>query len=611
MSSQLQIHDLTTPTILSILPNPPSNTRIVILIDDDDMEDQQSKLTPDEMIEALVSRPASLPATMPPLGRDGAFMLQLFMTQSKMKAAKQKADEAEALRPQYETFEYDLTHPNRDILYKQVNIPGRGKGLVAKEVIARGTMIIMDLPILRLKTAPCDNSYTTDEGEKAYFAENQEIAKQVKEMGKHEQRTFLSLHKYDKSKKAPFIGIVNANALPVEPTGVAVFPEISKINHACAPTAEYSFNTTTGEARVYAVEHIEQDQEITIDYTLYRWDHELRRTRLTNCHGFQCKCDYICGTTDAGLQAHKKMWEHFASLDHYLVPETVGFMLKFGEEAMNNMFTRKNMCQMMNIWDSRAAGTFFHAWQICLAHGDLQRAQCFGVRALVNFRDCLGEEHPTFKIMQQRLKEYASEAVFKKDTYWKGTTPEDENIDTSLLTAKEFHDWLWHPGLLKLMLTPDDAPGATLAWLTVANIPWRHNHPEITDADFDFFHLLHTGKDETGENDLEGSTARSYSPRPASTVEGSEATFIDGENEEERLAEDLAGLGVSGGGDEDKAVGSAAHGGAIHPVQTEKDLESQVTAREDGNIAVADTKLGKLMAEGDSEGAGLPVNDNE
>ncbi|RDW75993.1 hypothetical protein BP5796_06814 [Coleophoma crateriformis] len=609
MASQLQIHDLNTPAILSIVPNPPSNNRIVILIDD--MENQQNKLTPDEMIEVLVSRPASLPATMPPLGRDGAFLLQLFMVQSKMKAAKQKADEAEALRPLYETSEYNLTHPNRDILYKQVNIPGCGKGLVAKQVIARGTMIIMDLPLLRLKTAPCDNSYTTDEGEKAYLAENQEIAKQVKEMGKHEQRTFLLLPKYDKSKKAPFIGIVNANALPVEPTGVAVFPEISKLNHACAPTAEYSFNTTTGEARVYAVQHIEPGQEITIDYTLYRWDHELRRTGLTNCFGFFCKCDYICGTTDAGLQAHKQMWNHFASLDQYLVPETAGFMLKFGEEAMNNMYTRKNMCQMMNIWDSRAAGTFFHAWQICLAHRDLQRAQCFGVRALVNFRDCLGEEHLTVKIMQQRLKEYASEAIFEKESYWKGTTPEDENFDTSGLTAKEFHDWLWYPGLLKLMLTPDGTPGSALAWWTVANIPWRHNYPELTEADFDFFHLLPTGEAETGENELEGSTARSYSPRPASTVEGSEATLVDAENEEERLAEDIAVLEVSGGGDKDSDVGPAAHGGAIDLVQTEKDLEYQVTAREDGNIAVADTKLGNLMAEGDAKGAGLHVNENE
>ncbi|KAK0629491.1 hypothetical protein B0T17DRAFT_479046, partial [Bombardia bombarda] len=116
--------------------------------------------------------------------------------------------------------------------FEITNIPGKGRGLIARVAISKGTRILCENPLFTL--GPTD---------KLHMA----IAAKLKGLPKAEQRQFLSLHN-NCPDMHPFSGIFKTNALPCgsgSPVG-GVYPTACLINHSCLPNAHHSWN---GEAK--------------------------------------------------------------------------------------------------------------------------------------------------------------------------------------------------------------------------------------------------------------------------------------------------------------------------------------------------------------------------
>jgi hypothetical protein len=110
-------------------------------------------------------------------------------------------------------------------LFEIKDIPGKGKGLVARFNISSGTRILCEKPLLTIQPKPREELEPL-------------LAAKLKAMSRASQRQFLALHN-NFPGKYPFGGIVKTNALPCGSGSLVggVYPTVCLINHSCIPNA--------------------------------------------------------------------------------------------------------------------------------------------------------------------------------------------------------------------------------------------------------------------------------------------------------------------------------------------------------------------------------------
>ena len=175
-------------------------------------------------------------------------------------------------------------------LFEIQSIPGKGRGVVARFNIAKGSRILCEKPFF---TTP--NLFPL-----SVMEEN--IAKKLKTLSKTEQRQFFSLHN-NFPGKYPFSGIIKTNALPCGSGSVigGVYPTICRVNHSCLPNAHNSWNCETRCETIHSIRYIKSGEEITISYYDRGGPSDSRRTYLKDSFGFDCSCG-LCSLPSADLQ---------------------------------------------------------------------------------------------------------------------------------------------------------------------------------------------------------------------------------------------------------------------------------------------------------------------
>ncbi|KAJ7188881.1 hypothetical protein C8R46DRAFT_980239 [Mycena filopes] len=78
----------------------------------------------------------------------------------------------------------------------------------------------------------------------------------------------------------------------------ALFAQLCRANHACAPNAHYVFAETTFMGRLTALRAIDAGEEVTIGYTDLAAPRAERRRRLAEKYRFECGCA-VCGLAPA------------------------------------------------------------------------------------------------------------------------------------------------------------------------------------------------------------------------------------------------------------------------------------------------------------------------
>ncbi|KAJ6557270.1 hypothetical protein DFH09DRAFT_541455 [Mycena vulgaris] len=154
-----------------------------------------------------------------------------------------------------------------------VDIPGKGKGVIANERIPRGTLIISEKPLIIM---PANNEM-------------------FDALSRLTEADLLFLLSFPCARdEDPIIGRFKH----FTPCGDDVFglcPTICRVNHTCyspkaSPNAVYIWNESAKEEELRALKEIHEGQEIEVSYTNNMANYEDPPIYLPKKFGFECSC---------------------------------------------------------------------------------------------------------------------------------------------------------------------------------------------------------------------------------------------------------------------------------------------------------------------------------
>ncbi|CAM6111450.1 unnamed protein product [Calypogeia fissa] len=176
-------------------------------------------------------------------------------------------------------------------LYTLEAIPGKGRGLVAAQDIARGTRVISEKPLFKVPNRIRVPMVLGSVDPVATF-----VASELSRLSRDEQRAFLSLHNNFPGTSNPFTGILLTNGFGIDNDAKegGLFVEIARINHACRPNCFQSWNEITEHQNIHAVRCIRKGEEITVNYYGGRGSFDSTRARrrlVKSSFNFDCVCE--------------------------------------------------------------------------------------------------------------------------------------------------------------------------------------------------------------------------------------------------------------------------------------------------------------------------------
>lgn len=311
-------------------------------------------------------------------------------------------------------------------LFEIKDIPGKGKGLIARVNISSGTRILCEKPLLTVRAK------SRQELEPFLMAK-------MKALPESSQRQFLALHN-NFPGKYPLSGIVKTNALPCGPDSPVggVYSTVCFINHSCIPNAHNNWNSAEEHETIHAIRMIERGAEITISYDHGGASSE-RQTFLKESFGFTCTCSG-CTLSPSFLQASDNRRTQIQSLD-----EAIGDPIRMMSRPHESLRDCYSLLQVLEQEFGGYAGAliarlYYDAFQISIAHGDQARASMFAERAHEARVICEGEDSPeTVRVKSLALKpaQHSSFRVYSRK--WQTTR---QSIPKGLDTV-QFNKWLF------------------------------------------------------------------------------------------------------------------------------------------------------------------------
>ncbi|KAK3291920.1 uncharacterized protein B0H64DRAFT_329754 [Chaetomium fimeti] len=187
------------------------------------------------------------------------------------------------------------TTSSRDAPYKMVDIPGKGKGLVATRPIKRHEEILLEHASMLVDLAFTVKVKATL-GYRLLHAAVDRLSDpdSVRELG---QTNGLAKDKVE--------NILRTNAFHTPMDGVphiALYPTVSRLNHACNPNSYTRPMPETLQISILAARDIAAGEEITHSYLPLGLPHPERTQKLHRQWGFTCTCA-LCSAPAASIAA--------------------------------------------------------------------------------------------------------------------------------------------------------------------------------------------------------------------------------------------------------------------------------------------------------------------
>ncbi|KAG6019655.1 hypothetical protein E4U40_006809 [Claviceps sp. LM458 group G5] len=302
-------------------------------------------------------------------------------------------------------------------LYEIKDLPGKGRGLMARVCIPKGTRILVEKPLVIVASQASSAT-----------AMEKEIGNQLRQLSEKKIGQFLCLHNSFRGALPPFTGIVQTNALACgedSSTG-AVYPTLCLINNACR------------HETIHAIRDIAAGEEITIAYIPSGSSAE-RRRHLKEKFGFDCACE-MCVLPAADIQASNGRRAEMENHDR-----AIANPLRMMRQPEKSLAHCRSMLKLLDE-EYPASTTILHvrayydAFQICIAHGDQARASIFAERSYEMSVVCRGEDSPETKNMKPFVLNPTKHAGFELcSRRWK-TSGKKVNRK---LKPEEFEKWLW------------------------------------------------------------------------------------------------------------------------------------------------------------------------
>ena len=171
-----------------------------------------------------------------------------------------------------------------------VSLPGRGQGLVAKQALQIGEVILRENPMVEMPLSVFDlpDSDRID----------RRLDRKINAMTAIQRQQYFDLSDCQSEgdtnlDKTP-LGIFYTNCMEFMEDTLAVFPKIARCNHSCEPNCEFVTNKPLKAQELIAVKQIKEGTEVTISYLpANREGSDIRKIRhdyLKEKYGFNCIC---------------------------------------------------------------------------------------------------------------------------------------------------------------------------------------------------------------------------------------------------------------------------------------------------------------------------------
>jgi hypothetical protein len=193
-----------------------------------------------------------------------------------------------------------------------------GKGAFATRDIQKGDLILSEKPIF------CILANAPEPLRRIH------IEAAIRDLSPAHLDSYLSLqnsHNKCSCFPNPLFGIFGTNALNVADDDSGICLKASRFNHSCSPNARYSFNSNTGELRIYALGTILRGEEIFIalitNRRLYGSPRQSRQALLRSWYHFTCACS-VCTLPEAESKMsdarRQKVKELLEFTENYFAP---------------------------------------------------------------------------------------------------------------------------------------------------------------------------------------------------------------------------------------------------------------------------------------------------
>ena len=250
---------------------------------------------------------------------------------------------------------------NEQRLYDIVPIPSKGTGVVATQDIAKGTRIMAEKPLFIVPTNIMQSGNQVVE---------KYIAQQLKGLDKDQQHAFLILHNCHGTNFSPFLAISKTNMLGLgsPPIGGGLFIEASRINHACKPNTQNSWNERISRETIHAVRDIKKGEEITISYMGHFASYDERQAFLKDKFKFDCACE-VCSLPPDQRMASDERLTTVHELDQAIL--SAGRNVKLGLRMVRKMLL---VLETEGMYNSQVYRAYYDAFQMMAAIDDKARA---------------------------------------------------------------------------------------------------------------------------------------------------------------------------------------------------------------------------------------------
>lgn len=317
-----------------------------------------------------------------------------------------------------------------DYAFAVRDIEQKGKGAVACRMIPRGTLILAEAPLFAIPRYGIAGHVV-----KAL------IATELQKLDKDSQRLFFQLQN-SYSNISSFEGIVKTNALPLGKHGRqgAIFPTCSRFNHSCVANAAYSWQAGIHREVIYALQDIQQGDEITVSYLsddAWALPRTERRRHLQQNFNFNCACGSCHSHPTEALESDGRRLK-LSRLqgevgNGILIMSQPKRALAYCSESIDLLRAEGESAPMEQT-------VYYDAFQVCAAHSDFARARAFAdlsTKCAITWQGAESEETQTYqnlakKPMTHRLAGYTA--------LWKSMANEALSP-----TSPEFCAWLWQP----------------------------------------------------------------------------------------------------------------------------------------------------------------------
>ncbi|CCU82135.1 unnamed protein product [Blumeria hordei] len=308
-------------------------------------------------------------------------------------------------------------------------IPGKGLGLVARQAIAAGTIILKESPLIT--TA----SITSLSPTRTEF----ELSAALAALPPEKRQAYHSLHNNhaETDPAHPLAGIVRSNLYPlgVDASIGGIFQTISRINHSCRPNAVQYWNTVHSCETIYCVSPIQAGQEVTVSYHL-GGPSTMRQRVLQENFGFQCRCE-LCLLPAPQLAISDKRLQRALELDN---------LIGNAERCTNEPSIVMAACaelfeifELEQIRDGRLSRLFYDAFQLCNMHSDLARAKTFAEYFCEAKTIAEGPDSTSVIEMSAVSQNPQSHPSFGGSIRWRSRLSDQPKG----LSQHEFQRWLW------------------------------------------------------------------------------------------------------------------------------------------------------------------------